>query len=280
MGPAYVHWAISQQLSASLRHAVSLALESLPMQCQRSASTNHCQSIHPLIVRTSHQRLYDMILSYGQDEVEVDKEKLPSYRFFRDPIEGAPRVAVPSGFTILALSISVAVTVILGILPQPVLDLIERAGVFLRVAGHHHRAALHDFQIFGAPAAEFGAGIDVHRREIGGKSDVAGEERTPVLLCRVGNRVVAFLAEHGAGTDAAELEDISVADEEVAAFRKKQAETRQVDYTVVNVSGREVGVERQRAGEVRCELVEHVDRRFDYLLFDAGGLIARAANAE
>lgn len=42
---------------------------------------------NPLIVRTSHQRLYDMILSYGQDEVEVDKEKLPSYRFFRDPIE-------------------------------------------------------------------------------------------------------------------------------------------------------------------------------------------------
>ncbi|MEY4830917.1 MAG: hypothetical protein RLZZ562_2713 [Planctomycetota bacterium] len=42
---------------------------------------------NPLIVRTAHQRLYDMILSYGQDEVEVDKEKLPSYRFFRDPIE-------------------------------------------------------------------------------------------------------------------------------------------------------------------------------------------------
>jgi NADH-quinone oxidoreductase subunit N len=52
--------------------------------------------------------------------------------FVRDPIDGGPRVAVPSGFTTLALSISVAVTVILGILPQPVLDLIERAGVFLR----------------------------------------------------------------------------------------------------------------------------------------------------
>ena len=42
---------------------------------------------NPLIVRTSHQRLYDMILSYGQDEIEVDKEKVASYRFFRDPIE-------------------------------------------------------------------------------------------------------------------------------------------------------------------------------------------------
>lgn len=52
--------------------------------------------------------------------------------FFRDPAENPPSVAVPSAFTTLALSISVAVTVILGILPQPVFDLIERAGVFLR----------------------------------------------------------------------------------------------------------------------------------------------------
>ncbi len=42
---------------------------------------------NPLAVRTAHQRLYDMILAYGQDEVEVDKEKVPSYRFFKDPIE-------------------------------------------------------------------------------------------------------------------------------------------------------------------------------------------------
>ncbi len=42
---------------------------------------------NPLVVRTAHQRLYDMILAYGQDEVEVDKEKVPSYRFFKDPIE-------------------------------------------------------------------------------------------------------------------------------------------------------------------------------------------------
>lgn len=52
--------------------------------------------------------------------------------FFREPVEGGPAVAIPSGFTTLALSIAVAVTVILGILPQPVLDLVEQAGVFLR----------------------------------------------------------------------------------------------------------------------------------------------------
>ncbi len=42
---------------------------------------------HPLAVRTAHQRMYDMVLSYGVDEIEVDKEKVPHYRFFTDPIE-------------------------------------------------------------------------------------------------------------------------------------------------------------------------------------------------
>ena len=41
----------------------------------------------PLIVRTAHQRLYDMVLSHGVEEVDVDKEKVPRYRFFADPIE-------------------------------------------------------------------------------------------------------------------------------------------------------------------------------------------------
>ena len=52
--------------------------------------------------------------------------------FFTDPPEDGPTIALPSGFTTLALSISVAVTVILGVFPQPVLDLVERADVFLR----------------------------------------------------------------------------------------------------------------------------------------------------
>jgi serine protein kinase len=42
---------------------------------------------NPLVVRTAHQRLYDMVLSFGVDEVELDKEKVPSYRFFNDPVE-------------------------------------------------------------------------------------------------------------------------------------------------------------------------------------------------
>ena len=41
----------------------------------------------PLILRTAHQRLYDMVLSYGVEEIEVDKAKVPHYRFFTDPLE-------------------------------------------------------------------------------------------------------------------------------------------------------------------------------------------------
>ncbi len=42
---------------------------------------------HPFIIRTAHQRLYDMVLSHGVGEVERDKVKLTRYKFFADPIE-------------------------------------------------------------------------------------------------------------------------------------------------------------------------------------------------
>ena len=42
---------------------------------------------NPLIVRNAHQRLYDMVLSHGVEEIEIDKEKVPRYRFFGDVIE-------------------------------------------------------------------------------------------------------------------------------------------------------------------------------------------------
>ena len=52
--------------------------------------------------------------------------------FFTEPAEVGPTVVLPSVFTTLVLAISVAVTVILGVFPQPVLDLVEQANVFLR----------------------------------------------------------------------------------------------------------------------------------------------------
>ncbi len=41
----------------------------------------------PLVIRTAHQRLYDMVLSHGTEEVESNKEKLTRYKFFQDPFD-------------------------------------------------------------------------------------------------------------------------------------------------------------------------------------------------
>jgi NADH-quinone oxidoreductase subunit N len=51
--------------------------------------------------------------------------------FFSDPVDEGPTVAVPSPLTTAAIAMGVAVTVILGVLPQPVLDLADRAAADL-----------------------------------------------------------------------------------------------------------------------------------------------------
>lgn len=52
--------------------------------------------------------------------------------FFSQPNENTASVVIPSAFTTVALAAGVAVTVILGIVPQPVLDLVTNADVFIR----------------------------------------------------------------------------------------------------------------------------------------------------
>ncbi|MGQ0631309.1 MAG: NADH-quinone oxidoreductase subunit NuoN [Sporichthyaceae bacterium] len=47
--------------------------------------------------------------------------------FFSAPAADGPRVVVPSLLTTMAISIGVAVTVVLGVIPQPVLDLADKA---------------------------------------------------------------------------------------------------------------------------------------------------------
>src|SRR5271170_4777111 len=39
---------------------------------------------HPEVTRTAYQRLYDMILSHGTEEVYEQKEKITRYKFFND----------------------------------------------------------------------------------------------------------------------------------------------------------------------------------------------------
>ena len=52
--------------------------------------------------------------------------------FFTEPTQETATVAIPSVFTTVALAASATVTVLLGIFPQPLLDLINNAGVFIR----------------------------------------------------------------------------------------------------------------------------------------------------
>jgi serine protein kinase len=39
----------------------------------------------PKVTRTAYQRIYDMIMSYGTEEIVVNKEKVLRYKFFEDP---------------------------------------------------------------------------------------------------------------------------------------------------------------------------------------------------
>ena len=43
------------------------------------------------MTRTAYQRVYDMILSHGTEEIVVNKEKLLRYKFFDDPRQPAAR---------------------------------------------------------------------------------------------------------------------------------------------------------------------------------------------
>lgn len=53
--------------------------------------------------------------------------------FFNEPqVEGGPSVVVPSSFTTFAITVAVALTVVIGVLPQVVLNLVQQAGLFVR----------------------------------------------------------------------------------------------------------------------------------------------------
>ncbi|MFA7267434.1 MAG: NADH-quinone oxidoreductase subunit NuoN [Candidatus Nanopelagicales bacterium] len=52
--------------------------------------------------------------------------------FFTEPAADGPTVVVPSSFTAIAIAAGLALTVVLGIVPQPFLDLAEKASIFVR----------------------------------------------------------------------------------------------------------------------------------------------------
>ncbi|MGB8650266.1 MAG: NADH-quinone oxidoreductase subunit NuoN [Mycobacteriales bacterium] len=52
--------------------------------------------------------------------------------FFQEPHTDGPTVAIPSAFTAATIAVGVAFTVLLGIVPQPALDLADKAATFVR----------------------------------------------------------------------------------------------------------------------------------------------------
>ena len=52
--------------------------------------------------------------------------------FFSEPAADGPVVVVPSSFTTIAVALTAAATIVLGVLPQPVFDLVSHAGLFIR----------------------------------------------------------------------------------------------------------------------------------------------------
>jgi len=52
--------------------------------------------------------------------------------FFTEPPVDGPSVVVPSALTTIAIAVSATFTILLGIAPQPVLDLVINAGLFIR----------------------------------------------------------------------------------------------------------------------------------------------------
>ncbi len=52
--------------------------------------------------------------------------------FFSDPVGDGPTVAVPSILTTAVITVGATMTLLLGVVPQPVLDLARQAGEFVR----------------------------------------------------------------------------------------------------------------------------------------------------
>ena len=50
--------------------------------------------------------------------------------YFSEPVEDGPTIALPSPLTMTALWVGVAATIVLGVVPQPILDLADRASLF------------------------------------------------------------------------------------------------------------------------------------------------------
>ena len=78
-----------------------------------------------------------------------------------------------------------------------------------------------------------------------------------------------MFSEKSRRADASELEQVRIAQEEVALLGKEQIEAREVDLPVVDFRRGEIGVDGERAGERRRDAVVDVERRIARQRFGA-----------
>ena len=85
---AHVHRIGSDRADRQPPEPGGLPEEALARHASPNTSTSSARD--PKVTRTAYQRLYDMILSHGTEEVVVNKEKLVRYKFFDDPDQRRP----------------------------------------------------------------------------------------------------------------------------------------------------------------------------------------------
>ena len=61
----------------------------------------------------------------------MDEQVWGKFVYFSDPDGDAVSVAAPSAYTIIAIGVGAAATVLLGVVPSVLLDLADRSALFL-----------------------------------------------------------------------------------------------------------------------------------------------------
>ena len=92
---------------------------------------------HPQAARNSFQRLYDMIVSYGEEEYIDNKKRLIRYPFFRDPIDHGKL----SGLVALVFQHNVELSDML--FHHVSRELVLVAAAYARIHQRHFREFLH-----------------------------------------------------------------------------------------------------------------------------------------
>ena len=90
------------------------------------------------------------------------------------------------------------------------------------------------------------------------QADAPAEEQQQIFFGRT-----EAAADRGVAGNVAEVEDAGVLEEELALFRKEQAELREVDLLLVGFGLREVGIDRGVEGQRRRDARLHIDAAGD-----------------